>query len=200
MAWKTHRSLVIVSATRSSQRILWPGAGISFKAQTSPHEEKFSAIQQLLFTTYLSETGTWNLKLYLSFRVWIWYFHKNNGFALNKGTFSFPFPFPPPPCELCVVCCVFLCIHGLFLVFVCIRVGAHMCACVHVGEDPRSAWRIPLQHSSTFSQSNPESLASWLWWSLSALSGAEIVGGQPHPPGIYRGFWGFELWSLCLHN
>lgn len=148
--------------------------------------------------TYLSEIGTWNLKLYLSLRVWIWYFHKNNGFALNKGTFSFLFPSPLPPGW--VVCCVCLCIHGLFLVFVCIRVGAHMCVCVHVGEDPRSAWRIPLQHSSTFSQSNPESLASWLWWSLSALSGAEIVGGRPHPPGIYRGFWGFELWSLCLHN
>lgn len=127
MAWKTHRSLVIVSATRSSQRILWPGAGISFKAQTSPHEEKFSAIQQLLFTTYLSETGTWNLKLYLSLRVWIWYFHKNNGFALNKGTFSFPFPFPPPP--LWVVCCV-LCIfvHSWAVSGFCL----HTCGCPHV--------------------------------------------------------------------
>lgn len=121
---------------------------------------------------------------------------------LKLGSLSFPFPFSPHQ----YLCCACLCIHGLFLAFVCIRMGVHVCACVQVSEDPRSAWRILLQYSSTFSQSNPEFidtlgfLASWLWWSLSVLSGAEIVGRRPHPPGIYRGFWGFELWSLRLHN
>lgn len=30
---------------------------------------------------YLAEIGTWNLEIYLSLRVWIWYLHKNNDFV-----------------------------------------------------------------------------------------------------------------------